>query len=173
MQTNLADRQPGTGGSTEGSEPIPADAAETPAVVDSVLMATMTVGRLVRHRLDGEQLDPGSFFLLKNLSTTGPMRVTELAGCANLDTSTVSRQVSQLDRAGLIERTPDPADRRAHQVVLTPAGAQLLEEAFRRRRALLSRSLRDWDPSDIADLDRLLSRFVGDLDRINAELEHA
>ena len=50
------------------------------------------------------------------------MRVTDLAGCANLDTSTVSRHVAQLQRTGLIERTPDPDDRRAQRVELTAAG---------------------------------------------------
>lgn len=139
-------------------------------VVDSVLMALISVGRLMRQRVDGDDVDPGTFWLLKTLSAQ-PMRVTELAGCTNLDTSTVSRHVAQLDRLGLVERSPDPDDGRAHRVELSARGRERLEEAFRRRRALLSRGLRDWDADDVTDLDRLLSRFVGDVEKLTTDLE--
>jgi len=151
-----------------GVGPLPAGGSP----VDSVLMAVMSVGRLLRQRIAGDDLDPGSIWLLKTLSRQ-PMRVTELAASANLDTSTVSRHVAQMDRAGLVERTPDPADGRAHRVELTASGRSLLDEAFRRRRALLSRSLRDWDTEDVTAFDRLLSRFVGDVENLTTDLEKA
>jgi len=153
-----------------GSPPLQAGASDTAAAVDSVVTALMALGRLVRQRVDGDRLEPGTFWLLKHLATR-PLRVTELAGCANLDPSTVSRHVAQLDRAGLVERTPDPDDGRAHQLQLTEVGRQQLEDAFARRRALLGRALLHWDPDDIAELDRLLDRFVADVETINAELE--
>jgi DNA-binding MarR family transcriptional regulator len=140
--------------------------------VDSVLIAVMSVGRLLRQRAAGDDLDPGSIWLLKTLAGQ-PMRVTDLAASANLDTSTVSRHVAQMDRAGLVERTPDPADGRAHRVELTPSGRSRLDEAFRRRRALLGRSLRDWDTEDVTAFDRLLSRFVGDVENLTTDLEKA
>ncbi len=73
------------------------------------------------------------------------MRITELAGLVNLDPSTVSRHVAQLERSGLIERTPDPDDGRAQLVTVTDEGQQKLEAAFARRRELLARSLAEWD----------------------------
>jgi DNA-binding MarR family transcriptional regulator len=100
------------------------------------------------------------------------MRITELASCSHLDISTVSRHVAQLDRAGLVERTPDPDDRRAHRLQLTEAGRNRLHEAFERRRALLRRAVGHWDPDDVELLDRLLGRFVDDLDTLDPE-EHA
>jgi DNA-binding MarR family transcriptional regulator len=152
---------------------IPAREEDAPAVVDSVLLALMAIGRLMRQRVDGDQLDPGTFWLLKTISVRGPLRVTELAGCANLDTSTVSRHVAQLDRAGLVERTPDPDDGRAQRIQLTGPGSTQLQSAFARRRELLSRALVGWQSDDIALLDQLLGRFVNDIDTLNAELEHA
>jgi DNA-binding MarR family transcriptional regulator len=146
---------------------------DAPAVVDSVLLALMAIGRLMRQRVDGDQLDPGTFWLLKTISVRGPLRVTELAGCANLDTSTVSRHVAQLDRAGLVERTPDPDDGRAQRIQLTGPGSTQLQSAFARRRELLSRALVGWQSDDIALLDQLLGRFVNDIDTLNAELEQA
>lgn len=166
MQTTLSDRQP-------AEQPTPDHSAEAPAVVDSVLLALMAVGRLMRQRVEGDQLEPGTFWLLKSLAADGPMRVTELAGCSNLDTSTVSRHVTQLDRAGLVERTPDPGDGRAHRIGLTPAGRQILQDAFHRRRTLLSRGIGTWDTADVAQLDHLLGRFVNDVENLNSDLEQA
>jgi DNA-binding MarR family transcriptional regulator len=151
----------------------PAEDHPSPPAVDSVLLALMAVGRLMRQRVDGDRLDPGTFWLLKTISASGPLRVTELASSTNLDPSTVSRHVAQLDRTGLVERTPDPVDGRAHRVQLTPAGRELLQDAFHRRHELLRRALDGWHPDDISHLDRLLGRFVGDLENFDPELEHA
>lgn len=140
-------------------------------VVDSVLAALMTVGRTMRQRVAGDELEPGSFWLLKNIAAGEPLRVTALAACTNLDTSTVSRQVAQLDRAGLVERTPDPDDGRAHRLQLTDTGRSRLHDAFARRRALLRRVLDRWDTDDVVAMDRLLGRFVADLEHHDAELE--
>jgi DNA-binding MarR family transcriptional regulator len=148
--------------------------AETPDVVsavDSVLHALLGVGRLMRQRAGGDSLDPGSFWLLKTLASKGPMRVTELAGCASLDTSTVSRHVAQLERSGLIERTPDPDDRRAQRVALSGAGLDRLTASMAQRRAVLVKSLETWPRGDIVSLSRLLERFVSTIDTI-PELEN-
>lgn len=165
MQTMLPGRSAGA--------PGPEEAAESPAVVDSVLHALLAVGRLMRQRVDGDDLDPSTFWLLKTVGADGPMRVTELAGCSNLDTSTVSRHVAQLDRSGLVERTPDPGDRRAHRIELSVKGRDALNNAYHRRRSLLSRGIGTWDAADVAQLDHLLGRFVDDVENLNADLEQA
>jgi DNA-binding MarR family transcriptional regulator len=148
-------------------------AALRPASVDAVLGALMTIGRILRQRISSDSLEPGTFWLLKSLASQGSMRVTDLAGCAHLDTSTVSRHVAQLQRAGLIERTRDPADGRAQRVELTPSGRHQLTESLALRHALLTKSMQHWDIEDIAELDRLLARFVGDLNNLNQDLENA
>ncbi|HEX8508705.1 MAG TPA: MarR family transcriptional regulator, partial [Propionibacteriaceae bacterium] len=111
--------------------------------VESVLYALMSIGRLLRHRMQGDGLDPATFWLLKGLADRGALRVTELAALGNLDVSTVSRHVTQLHRSGLIERTPDPDDRRAQRVALSEQGQELLTRSLIRRRTLLGASLKD------------------------------
>ena len=135
--------------------------------------ALMSIGRLIRQRSQGETLDIGTFYMLKMIYANGSMRVTDLAALANLDTSTVSRHVAHLHRVGLIERTPDPDDRRAQRVRLSEEGATKLATAFNGRRALLERSLDGWAPEDLEQLDRLLTRFVGDVDTLTEDLEKA
>jgi DNA-binding MarR family transcriptional regulator len=150
--------------------------AESPpsriASVESVMHALMSVGRLIRQRSSGETLDTGSFWILKTISTNGSIRVTDLATCVNLDPSTVSRHVAQLHQAGLIERTSDPVDRRAQRVRLSTDGERQLNAALRVRLALLERGLQSWAPEDLEQLDRLLTRFVGDIDRLSKDSEN-
>jgi DNA-binding MarR family transcriptional regulator len=48
--------------------------------------------------------------------------LTGLAAALDLDTSTLSRTVDGLVRAGLVDRAEDAADRRSLRIALTPAG---------------------------------------------------
>ena len=143
------------------------------ASVESLMHALLGIGRLMRRRGQGETLDTGSFWLLKSLATSGPLRVTDLAVCANLDASTVSRHVAQLQSAGLIERTPDPLDGRAQRVKLSDAGIARIETALRSRRALLEKSLEAWDPRDLEELEQLLTRFAADVEALTQSMERA
>ena len=144
----------------QSTVPTAEEAEASPTqVVDSVLHAAMTIGRLMRQRVAGDQLEPSTYWVLKHL-TPGSMRITALAATTQLDTSTVSRHVTQLEQAGLVERSQDPDDRRAQRVGLTVEGAEQLEASTTRRREVLTSSLEGWDTADLADLERLLRRLV-------------
>ena len=139
---------------------------------DKVLAALMSIGRLMRQRFGGSSgLDPGTFWLLHTIRCEGTLRVTDLAARANLDASTVSRHVAQLDKTGLIERTPDPDDRRAQLVRMTDLGEQRLTADLRARTTLLERGLETWSMEDLDQLDRVLSRFVADVEALSDNLE--
>lgn len=51
------------------------------------------------------------------------LSLTGLAEVLGLDRSTLSRTVDSLVKAGLVERSEDPSDRRSLRLVLTAAGA--------------------------------------------------
>jgi DNA-binding MarR family transcriptional regulator len=72
----------------------------------------------------------------------------------------VSRHVTQLEQAGLVERSQDPDDGRAQRVGLTDEGRTQLAASTARRREVLTHSLESWETDDLADLDRLLGRLV-------------
>jgi DNA-binding MarR family transcriptional regulator len=135
--------------------------------------ALLGIGRLMRQRGYGETLDSGSFWLLKTLAASGPQRVTDLAVCAGLDASTVSRHVAQLHSGGLIERAPDPADGRAQRVKLSAAGMARIDAVLCARRALLEKCVESWDPRDLEELDRLLTRFAADVEALTQTTEKA
>jgi DNA-binding MarR family transcriptional regulator len=52
----------------------------------------------------------------------GGSRVTELAAAANITKQSAGFLVEQLERAGYVQRVPDPSDARARLVQLAPRG---------------------------------------------------
>jgi DNA-binding MarR family transcriptional regulator len=58
----------------------------------------------------------------------GPITVSELASRLGLTLPTVSGVLADLDRAGFVERHPDPADRRRTIVQIPPAQAARIGE---------------------------------------------
>jgi DNA-binding MarR family transcriptional regulator len=59
-----------------------------------------------------------------------PLRVRELADAVVLSPTAMSRFVDRLEAAGHVRREPDPADRRALQVTITPAGRALVKRMW-------------------------------------------
>jgi DNA-binding MarR family transcriptional regulator len=57
------------------------------------------------------------------------LRMSELASSVLLSQSGITRLVDRMEREGLVERVPCPADRRGLWAILTDAGRSLLAEA--------------------------------------------
>jgi DNA-binding MarR family transcriptional regulator len=108
---------------------------------------------------DGPTLERGAYLLLGQVAADGPRRPSAVAEAARLDLSTVSRQVAALEAAGLVIRAPDPTDRRAHLIEVTPAGHEVLDHNRERWQAVLRDLLADWTPRERAEFVRLFTRF--------------
>jgi DNA-binding MarR family transcriptional regulator len=108
--------------------------------------------------------DPASLPLLFRL-LEGPVRPTELADHLHLDLSVVSRQLTSLSERGLVAKTKDPLDRRAHQVELTEAGRVLTAQVERIRTDFLASLVREWDETDINHFATYLHRLSESLDQ--------
>ena len=57
------------------------------------------------------------------------LRMQELGDRVTISRSRVSRVVDELERAGFVERIPDPSDRRAAFAAITPEGRSALRKA--------------------------------------------
>lgn len=117
-----------------------------------------------RARMVHPDLSPVSYSMLAALRDNGPMRASDLVGMFSIDKGAVSRHVQGLLELELINRTPDPDDRRAATLQLTDEGERRLASVAAARRAELSKRLSDWTEGD-------LGRFVELLGRYNATLE--
>jgi DNA-binding MarR family transcriptional regulator len=114
---------------------------------------------------DGQEhkLDLAAFSLLIRLADEGPQRSGDLARAFGVDKSTMSRQVSALERAGLVGRVEDPVDGRAYQVSISPQGRRSLESARAERRQIYRELLAHWPEADRRDFARLLARYNADI----------
>lgn len=99
-----------------------------------------------------------------------PQRVSDLAGCVHADVSTVSRQVSHLVEHGLVAKSTDPQDGRAHRLVLTDAGRTAIATVTSARGRWLQTVMADWSESDSAQFVRDVCRFADSLERAKAAL---
>ncbi|HXL89483.1 MAG TPA: MarR family winged helix-turn-helix transcriptional regulator [Streptosporangiaceae bacterium] len=78
----------------------------------------------------------------------GPVTVGDLAARLGLTLPTVSGVLADLDRAGLVDRRPDPADRRRTIVEIIPAQATLIGEWLDGAAKPLARVLDKLSPSE-------------------------
>lgn len=68
---------------------------------------------------------------------TGYSTATELAGYLGLTSGAVTNMVDRLTDAGLVERRPNPSDRRGSLIMLSPAGADVIAGARKRYATVL------------------------------------
>jgi len=127
----------------------------------------MQAGRRLRTRHPDDTVDPSCFPLAKRLMHADAMRVSDLAIDVELDTSTVSRQIKQLELKGIVERTTDPDDGRASLVRLTDEGRSTMQAGFRRRFERIQAVLEPWSERDRQQLQRLLTRLTHNLAAAN------
>jgi DNA-binding MarR family transcriptional regulator len=78
---------------------------------------------------------------LDRLHTDGPLRVSDLARLESMTQPGVTMLVHRLADAGYAERVPDPTDRRAALVRITPAGADVLADRRKARAEVLRHCL--------------------------------
>jgi DNA-binding MarR family transcriptional regulator len=118
--------------------------------------------RLVREA--GIALDGALFPLLVMVERFGPIGIVELAGRGGRDYTTVSRQVSRLEREGLVERRADEHDARVRAVVVTRKGKAMTDALDVARERAARALFAGWSESEVDTLVGLLQRFVGGLE---------
>ena len=147
---------------------------ERPDLDVSPLEILSRVSRLAR-RLDlargsafaGHRLEGWAFDVLSALRRAGePYELSpgQLVQQTLVTSGTMTNRVDRLERTGLVERRPDPDDRRGVLVRLTPAGRDVVDAAMadllQRERSLLS---------ELSDAERV--QLAGLLRRMLAPLE--
>ena len=67
----------------------------------------------------------GSWIVMSAIAEVHGMSQAALASHAHLEGATITHHVDRLEKAGLVRRVLDPADRRVRRLELTPAGVEL------------------------------------------------
>lgn len=152
LQTDQADQ-------TDQTDPT----REGPITDDEYSELGRSMGMLLHRMLRARQEnDGGGTAVLAMVAKCGPIRASELAKELFLDLSTISRHVQHLERDGLIERAPDPNDRRATILTLTGLGEKHMTAHWQRRIDAMREGLGHWDPDEMRTLIRLMGAYVED-----------
>ena len=116
-------------------------------------LAIVRTARRMRQEA-GTDLGPTLIAALGSIDRLGPLTPSELADLERVQRPTATRMIARLEAEGLVDRAPDPVDRRSHLIATTQKGRELLSRLRRRKTAYLARHLRDLDDADLATLDR-------------------
>jgi DNA-binding MarR family transcriptional regulator len=122
---------------------------------------------LARRRIDElfEQhgLSTGEFDVLATLRRRGEphvMKPSMLARAVMLSPAAMTNRLDRLEAAGLIERQPDPNDRRSAPVALTPAGLALVDDVVAAHLANEARLVAPLTPAQRSQLDAMLRTLL-------------
>ena len=114
----------------------------------------------------GTQLDRAEYAVMLRIAEGAPLRVTQLADVLGIDISTVSRQVRELEKGGLVERSGDPDDQRASQLRLTDEGQHVLNRVLAARQESMRNLLDGWSREDQVRLTRLVGRLADRMEMV-------
>jgi DNA-binding MarR family transcriptional regulator len=136
-----------------------------------------TLGRLsriytlARARVDAvfaaHGLDQGQFDVLATLRRSGPpyrLSPTALSSALLVSSGGMTNRLDRLERAGLVARHRDPADRRALQIELTLKGRELLDATLSEHVANEERILAPLTREERDELDRLARKLLAGLE---------
>jgi DNA-binding MarR family transcriptional regulator len=124
--------------------------------------------RLRRLPITGP-VDKAALAVLHETHRLGAVRPSDLAAQMHLDVSTISRHLRVLEQRGLVARTPDPHDARAHRLSLTEAGAAALSHLLDQRAVAINEAIAHWPDEDRQTLRRLVRQLADDLNHGNHE----
>lgn len=105
------------------------------------------------------------FRLLATLEESGPASQAELGRRSGIHVSDMVATINELADDALVERTPDPADRRRNIISLTTAGRRRLRRLQERLALTQDELLAPLAPEERQRLTELLSRLLRHHDR--------
>jgi DNA-binding MarR family transcriptional regulator len=97
--------------------------------------------------------------VMAHLANAGPVSVREVFARVAMDKPKVSRAASRLELAGLIEKRPDPGDRRLVALSLTERGQAVMADLVPLARAFEADLLARLTPEERAALDAILTKL--------------
>lgn len=121
------------------------------------------LAREVEKTLAGHGLNSASFDVLATLRRSGPpyrLSPGDLVATTMVSSGTMTNRLDQLEKAGLIERSHNPDDRRGVIIALTAKGFALVDEAVSAHVENEHRLIQGLDAQERAALGGLLRKFL-------------
>jgi MarR family transcriptional regulator for hemolysin len=131
--------------------------------------ATRGFTRVVDAALRDVGFATGQMPVLGSLKGGKALSQAELARIAQVEQPSMAQLLNRMERDGLVERVPDPADKRSRLISLTSDAVARMPKA----KAMMETRVRDamagFTPEETAQLSRLLVRLNENIDRMAGE----
>src|SRR5688572_8349467 len=110
---------------------LPVDAPARRRLPPLLRRAWYSLNQAFRRRIAHLRLTPDQFTVLRTLQECAEDGITQrqLAQFMSSDPNTVASLLERMETAGLLLRQTDAKDRRAHRILLLPAGKQKYKKA--------------------------------------------
>ena len=134
---------------------------------DNAAFLASDIGRLFRKRFEAanrdSQVTSSQMRLLGAIARNPGASQIALANRLEVEPFTAGRMIDRLELAGMVERRPDPADRRAWRLHLTERAEPLVAAARGKIEQLVERAFEGFSASERAATDALLQRMRDNL----------
>jgi DNA-binding MarR family transcriptional regulator len=137
------------------------------AVLGRLFRVAQLADAVLAELLGDHGLQPGWFDLLAALRRAGApyeLNPTALIETTMLSSGGITKRLDRLVEAGLVERRPDPEDRRGTLVRLTRKGKSLIDKAIAAHVKKEEQLLQSLTPRERRALDDLLRALLAALD---------
>jgi DNA-binding MarR family transcriptional regulator len=139
---------------------MPAVAADPTVLANRLRPVLLHLNRQLRREIHSLGVTGGQVSLLVQIKIRPGIGVRELAALERVSVPGMSKFVSRLEEAGLVERTPVVGDQRRVGISLTPAGHRVLRSVKSRRTAWLAARLRDLEPEELDAIDAAIEPLL-------------
>lgn len=117
-----------------------------------------TLRRAFDRRASALGVTRAQWKVLFRLTRTPGLRQVELADMLDVEPITLSRIIDRLEEAGHVERTPDPADRRAWRLQVTAGAMPLVKRLRAVAHDLVEEAFADIDPRELERMRGVLAQ---------------
>lgn len=118
----------------------------------------------LRARIEPLGVAPGQFAQLLALYEQDGLTQAELCARVQIEQPTMSNTLARMQRDGLVQRIPDPADGRRSRVMLTPRARQLRAQLLDVARAVNAAATGGLDDHKVAAFMATLAAMADNLD---------
>jgi len=133
--------------------------AKRAELADQLHSAAIHLLRQLRKEDDATGLSAPRLSALSVVVFGGPVTLGQLARAEQVRPPTMTKIVTGLENDHLVERHPDPHDKRLTRIVATAKGKRILMEGRARRVKSLTQSVDRLSESELAHLDRGIQVF--------------
>jgi len=128
-------------------------AADPTILANRLRPVLLQLNRQLRREIHSLGVTGGQVSLLVQIKYHPGIGIRELAALERMSVPGMSKFISRLEEAGLVQREPVEGDQRRVGLTLTAQGQKVLRSVKSKRTAWLAARLRDLDPDELETID--------------------